>query len=250
MIKQHTEMRDQLQERHEEMVNDINPYTNCRVELHGLDMTRDTSGPSSKELLGQADMTLGRVGDDSCKCIIYNEGCSSSSGRRLAEHVTKVLDSMPNHQGQKMFDTMTNLKNTVLGMKEERIQGEDEIRDTLNKIMEKLDMDTVLDPKKKAKSPKKPKLAKSSEDQEEGDLFKRNLLAVEEVVNDKFDDMKSQVASVESQGKFMESKVESIERKVEAMESKVDSMESKVDNIEKTMEEMKEMLSQLMMRGG
>ena len=256
MINQHTEMRDQLQERHEDMVNDINPYTNCRVELHGLDMTRDTSGPSSKELLGQADMTLGRVGDKSCMCIIYNEGCSSSSGRRLAKDVIKVNGLMPNRQGEKLFETMISLKNTVLGMKEERIQGEDEIRDTLNnmmsamsKIMEKLDMDPVFDPKKKAKSPKKPKQAKPSEDQEDetakGDLFKRNLLAVE-------DNMKSQGKLVESKIEAMENKVESIATKedIKDVKSEVDMIKGKVESMEKTMEEMKEMLSQLMMRGG
>jgi len=233
MINQHTEMRDQLQERHEDMVNDINPYTNCRVELHGLDMTRDTSGPSSKEILGQADMTLGRVGDKSCMCIIYYQGCSSSSGRRLAEDVIKVNDSMPNRQGEKMFETMISMMSAM------------------SKIMEKLDMDPVFDPKKKAKSPKKPKQAKQSESQEDEtaqeDIFKRNLLAVEEVVNDKFDDMKSHgdllqsnIESMKSQVKSVESNVESIESKVESMESKVQSIEGKVDNMEKTMDEMKD----------
>ena len=49
MFNQHTEMRDQLQNRHEKMVNDVNGFTNCRVELQGLVTTRDPTGPSQKK---------------------------------------------------------------------------------------------------------------------------------------------------------------------------------------------------------
>lgn len=44
MHDQHLAMRSQLQKRHEDILNKVNIYTNCRVDLHGIDMVRDTSG--------------------------------------------------------------------------------------------------------------------------------------------------------------------------------------------------------------
>ena len=152
---------------------------------------------------------------------------------------------------------------------------EDNIRDTLdammanvNSIMMKLDMDPVVpDPlnDSKSKKSKKAKQAKPEVPDEsyESDLFTRNLLAVEEVVKDKFNMMESKVESIESKVGSMEGKIESMGGKIESMksqgnsiggqvksiESKVESIEGKVESIEKTMEELKDMLSQLMMRG-
>ena len=136
-------------------------------------------------------------------------------------------------------------------------QSLDNLTMAMAQVLEKLDIDQA-NKKKKPKAPKKPKHAKASETQEEEareeeaedtDLFKRNLLAVEEVVNDKFDDMKSQVKLVESKVESMESKVESMEGKVESMESKIESIEGKVDRMEKSIDDIKDMLSQLLTGG-
>ena len=146
---------------------------------------------------------------------------------------------------------------------------EDNIRDTLdammanvNSIMMKLDMDPVVpDPlnDSKSKKSKKAKQAKPEVPDEsyESDLFTRNLLAVEEVMNDKFDMMESKVESIESKVESIDVKVgsvesqgKSIEGQVKSIEGQVKSIESKVESMEKTMEELKEILSQLLTKGG
>ena len=64
--EQHTQVREELQTRHTTVVNYVNAYTNCRVELHGYDVaimnTPDYNGPLSKELLLAADDDLEREG--------------------------------------------------------------------------------------------------------------------------------------------------------------------------------------------
>jgi len=227
MINQHEEMRETLQQRHLDIVIEINTYNMCATN-HILYETTDALAKA------HGPEVINRTPPPSAECRTILE----LDNRRLAEGnegegVNEImLDISPGYEGVSgELDDIETKENEI-------IQKEDEIQDTLNNmisamsdIMKKLDMDPeVLDPKKKKpKTPKKPKHAKASEaqDVEAGDLFERNLLAVEEV-NDKFDDMKNQVKSVES---------------------KVESIEGKVEKIEQTMEEMKEMLSQLMMRG-
>lgn len=226
MKTQHNEMRETLQKRHLDIVIEINTYNMCATnhilyettkaiaEAHGPDVTNGTPPPSAecRDILGLDNRRL-------------SEGDEDKGVNRIR------LTLSPGYKGVSV----------ELGEIDEK---ESIVVSALSDIMKKLDMDpTVLEPKKKKpKAPKKPKHDKSSEAQDEEaaqverDLFKRNLLAVEEVVNDKFDDVKSQIESVESHGKLVESKVE--------------SMESKVESMEKTMEEIKEMLSRSMMRGG
>jgi len=199
----------------------------------------------------------------------------SSSRRRLEEEDDEEDDDAPLSNGQ-LFEldadwsspnSFMSKQDQILALEIDIDKDQDIMQESLNEltlamdqVLEKLDIDQA-NKKKKPKAPKKPKHAKASETQEEEaredtDLFKRNLLAVEEVKSN-FDDMKSQGKSVESKVESMESKVESMEGKVESMESKVESiegkvesMESKVDRMEKTMEEMKEMLSQILVKGG
>lgn len=78
MHDQHLAMRSQLQKRHEDILNQVNIYTNCRVDLHGIDMVRDTSGPSSLDIL------LGGPNGDLCRCLFQpdDDGCSDIIARR------------------------------------------------------------------------------------------------------------------------------------------------------------------------
>ena len=289
MFNQHTEMRDQLQNRHEKMVNDVNGFTNCRVELQGLDMTRDPTGPSSKELLGQADIGM-REGDKSCMCIIFNQGCSGGR-RRLAESEI-IVNTMENHQGAMLMEELNaseereiNMENSFLAMRDRMV----ELQDSVDRIAEKLDME-VIDPKTNEAKSKKSKKSKAIKDDggeeevpDEESLFNRNLheTGVEgeekasgneeakrtaEAMELKLDSVEKKMDSVENKmtgitikdevelikGKVdkIEGKVDKIEAKVQSMEGKVESMESKVDKIEKSMEELKDMLSKLVMGGG
>jgi len=123
------------------------------------------------------------------------------------------------------------------------------LQGTVDVIAVKLDMDPGQPRENDSKSKKSKKAKQAKPEVSEEDLFTRNLLAVEEVVNDKFDDMKNQVKLVESKVESAESQGRVIESKVGAMEGKIESIEGKVDRMEKTMEEIKDMLSQLMMRG-
>jgi len=153
----------------------------------------------------------------------------------LIDKINKLIDSESKSKTKEneIIDNQVDVKIITRAMRDRMAT----LQETVDSIAEKLDMNLKSDTKsKKAK-------AQAAQDSEADDaLFHRNLLAVEEVVNDKFDDMKSQIKLVERQGKLVESKVASIEDKVELMESKVDRME-------KTMEEMKEMLSQFITRG-
>ena len=288
MFNQHTEMRDQLQNRHEKMVNDVNGFTNCRVELQGLVTTRDPTGPSQKELLGQADIDRGRKGDKSCMCIIFNQGCSSGR-RRLAESEI-IVNTMENHQGAMLMEELNeseereiNMENSFLAMKDRMV----ELQDSVDRIAEKLDME-VIDPKTNEAKSKKSKKSKAMKDDggeeevpDEESLFNRNLheagFVGERVDNDeikktveaievKLDSVEKKMDSVENkmtgitikdevkvmreEVREMKGKVDKIEAKVQSMEGKVESMESKVDKIEKSMEELKDMLSKLVMGGG
>ena len=274
MFNQHTEMRDQLQNRHEKMVNDVNGFTNCRVELQGLDMTRDVTGPSSKELLGQADIDMGREGDKSCMCIIFTQGCSSGR-RRLAESEI-IVNTMENHQGAMLMEELNaseereiNMENSFLAMRDRMV----ELQDSVDRIAEKLDME-VIDPKTNEAKSKKSKKSKAIKDDgggeevpDEESLFNRNLhetgFVGERVDND---EIKKTVEAIEVKLDSVEKKMDSVENKmtgitikdevkvmreeVREMKGKVESMESKVDKIEKSMEELKDMLSKLVMGGG
>ena len=266
MFNQHTEMRDQLQNRHEKMVNDVNGFTNCRVELQGLDMTRDVTGPSSKELLGQADIDRGRKGDKSCMCIIFTQGCSSGR-RRLAESEI-IVNTMENHQGAMLMEELNeseereiNMENSFLAMKDRMV----ELQDSVDRIAEKLDME-VIDPKTNEAKSKKSKKSKAIKDDgggeevpDEESLFNRNLhetgFVGERVDNDeikktveaievKLDSVEKKMDSVENKmtGTEIKDEVELIKGKVKSMEIKVDKIEGKVDKIEKSMEELKDMV--------
>jgi len=198
----------------------------------------------------------------------------SSSRRRLEEEDDEEDDDDPSSSSGQLFelnvdwsnpDSLMAKQDEILALEMEIDKDQDIMQESLDgltlamdQVLEKLDIDQA-NKKKKPKAPKKPKHAKASETQEEEaqedtDLFKRNLLAVEEVVNDKFDNMKSQVklvqSKVESQGKSVESKVESIESKVESMEVKVEAMEGKMESMEKSIDDIKDMLSQLLTAGG
>lgn len=82
--------------------------------------------------------------------------------------------------------------------------------------------------------------------------IKSNSMAMEgkvESVEGEVESIKGKVESIEGKVGSMEGKIESMESKVESIESKVESIEGKVESMEKTMEEVKDMLSQLIMRG-
>lgn len=164
------------------------------------------------------------------------------SDRRLAEgeegvSLQKIVLRLPD--GHKTASDVYEKVNEV----EEK---EDGIQKTLDRLMS--GMATILeemlnvDPKNNAKSKKSKRAKGEKEAAQEEDPFKRNLLAAEEV-KDEFDKM-------ESQSELVEGKVESMESKIESMEGKVESIEGKVDSIEKTIGEMKEMMSQLLAKGG
>jgi len=207
----------------------------------------------------------------------------SSSRRRLEEEDDEEDDDVSSSSSGQLFelnvdwsnpDSLMAKQDEILALEMEIDKDQDIMQESLDgltlamdQVLEKLDIDQA-NKKKKPKAPKKPKHAKASETQEEEaredtDLFKRNLLAVEEVKSN-FDDMKSQGKSVESkvesmeskvesiEGKVesMESKVESIEGKVELMESKVDRMEGKMESMEKSIDDIKDMLSQLLAKSG
>ena len=164
---------------------------------------------------------------------------------QLAESIDN--ESMIIAKENEIMDNQVDMKNITRAMKDRMTT----LQETVDSIAKKLD----INPKSSDAKSKKSKKAKSQSQHSEADdaLFHRNLLAVEEAVMDKFDKMESQVDSMEKtiEGKVesMESKVDSMESKVESMETQVQSIEGKVDNMEKTMEEIKDMLSQLMMRG-
>ena len=267
MFNQHTEMRDQLQNRHDKMVNDVKEYTNCRVELQGFDITRDPTGPSQKELLEKADIDRGRKGDKSCMCIIFTQGCSSGR-RRLAESEI-IVNTMENHQGAMLMEELNaseereiNMENSFLAMRDRMV----ELQDSVDRIAEKLDME-VIDPKTNEAKSKKSKKSKAMKDDggeeevpDEESLFNRNLhetgFVGERVDNDM---IKKTVEAMEVKLDSVEKKMDSVENKmtgiamkdeVELIKGKVESMERKVDKIEKSMEELKDMLSKLVMGGG
>ena len=269
MFNQHTEMRDQLQNRHEKMVNDVNGFTNCRVELQGLDMTRDVTGPSSKELLGQADINMGRERDKSCMCIIYNEGCSGGR-RRLAESEI-IVNTMENHQGAMLMEELNaseereiNMENSFLAMRDRMV----ELQDSVDRIAEKLDME-VIDPKTNEAKSKKSKKSKAIKDDggeeevpDEESLFNRNLhetgVEGEEKASGN-EEAKRTAEAMELKLDSVEKKMDSVENKmtgitikdeVKVMREEVREMKGKVDKIEKSMEELKDMLSKLVMGGG
>ena len=282
MFNQHTEMRDQLQNRHDKMVNDVNGFTNCRVELHGLDMTRDVTGPSSKELLGQADIGMSREGDKSCMCIIYNEGCSGGR-RRLAESEI-IVNTMENHHGAKMIKIMNefgstlgidlnNVKGFFLALKDSMV----ELQDSVDRIAERLDME-VIDPKTNEAKSKKSKKSKAMKDDggeeevpDEESLFNRNLheTGVEgeekasgneeakrtaEAMELKLDSVEKKMDSVENkmtgitikdEVELIKGKVDKIEGKVDKIEAKVQSMEGKVESMESKVDKIEKSMEEL-----
>ena len=260
MFNQHTEMRDQLQNRHEKMVNDVNGFTNCRVELQGFDIMRDPTGPSQKELLEKADIDWGRKGDKSCMCIIYNQGCSSGR-RRLAESEI-IVNTMENHQGAILMEELNESKERVINLRILFLAFRDrmvELQDSVDHIAEKLDNMELTD-----LLPKKSKAINDDgggeEVPDEESLFNRNLheagFVGERVDND---EIKKTVEAIEVKLDSVEKKMDSVENKmtgiamkdeVELIKGKVESMERKVDKIEKSMEELKDMLSKLVMGGG
>ena len=184
---------------------------------------------------------------------IDSNGRRLSTGEKLFD--LDVLWGPDSIQG--LVETTVDMDRQLLKKDNEILEKEIKIQNTLNtltanvnSIMMRLDMNPMND--SKSKKSKKAKQAKpeAAESKAEDTLFQRNLM------DDNFDDMKTDIAavkgevkSVQSQVRSVEGKVESMEDKVEHIEGKVESIEGKVESIGETMKELKEMLSQLMMRG-
>jgi len=281
---QHQQMKDQLASQHEIMLNRVNKFTNCRVELHGYDMTRSVFGDSAEDLLLKAN--------PDCRCILFankpeNNDCSTELQRRRLVSEEMIVNSMTNPQGKKLDEVLNNL-DEIIDNDEEMLEelkefeeNEEEIIDnqvdmknittiledrmatlqeTVDGIAKKLDMNPKSDAKSK-KSKKAKSQPKEAQDSETDDaLFHRNLLAVEEAVMDKFDKMESQVKLVEgkvdsmekmiegkmeSQAKLVETQVQSIEGKVESMETQVQSIENKVQSIEGKVDNMEKTMEEM-----
>ena len=110
----HTQLRDELQARNVDTSSRINKFTNCRTELHGIDMTRDPdTDPLAKEILHGVN--------PECGCILFNE---CSDGRRLEEEedevenitIATLEDYFPNRRtvAKKMQDYNTCSKSIYL----------------------------------------------------------------------------------------------------------------------------------------
>ena len=120
---------------------------------------------------------------------------------------------------------------------------------TINAISAKLDLDfTNIQPNTKSKKSKKAKQGGKDA------LFHRALLidnksASDDNMSDTGEAKEKDIAVMMEEVGATKGKVESIEVQVKSIDDRVESMEGKIDKIEKTMEEMKQMLSQLLMRG-
>ena len=220
MINQHNEMRATLQQRHLDMTNEINTYSKCATNhilyetteaiatAHGPGVTNDTPSPTPA-------------------CIeVLN--LPSSSRRHLAEGkeeegVNEV--GLTLSEGYKTTSDIYNEVDIVEENEEEIMAWARNIKETLDNISEKLDIDTAVpDPMNDSKSKKSKKAKQAKPEPEEsdgGDLFTRNLLGVKEAVNVKFDMMESKVESIETKVKSMEGKIESIECQGNSIEGKV-----------------------------
>lgn len=124
--------------------------------------------------------------------------------------------------------------------------------DTLSDIQEELDIDQK---DSKSKKSKKAKGEKTEQSQADGsDLFERRLSGIEEMVTKIEEIVASGVNEVKTEVKesIDEAKTEvkeSTDEIVDQMKSRVEKIEHKVDNMEKSIEDIKEMLSQLIMKG-
>ena len=253
-------MRDQLQERHEQMVNDINQITVDTANELGCQIIIAMDGecqPSRRRLLEgekpkveiEVTWPVDSVGTGPFGgitnikkgvqkvhlCFVCGVHCIILlAGYRYCLVLSTNLSVLPFYQ--KVIGTINNINANVGDMMNDEVERKytmdenfDNMMLAMRAILMKLEMDpSVLDGLNKSKSRKSKKAKQVKED----DLFERNLLDAEEVATD---ELKSQVQSIEVQ--------------VKDVKSKVDLIEGKVDKMEKTMEEMKDMLHQMMTRG-
>ena len=257
---QHTQIVKDLQDRHTTMVNVVNAFTNCRVELHGYDVTRDVNGTSAEELLLQADSDLGRTGQLSCKCLIYptsllnpDNKCDVASRRRLGlpepdsikvgttgnQHGEKT-HRLITENGQKTMKELSKVLNIMVEQERLILGQEDAIQETMlnialavTAIQTKLDMEPTIpntnvnNEKSKKPKAKKPKAVK--DDAGEGrDMFKRNLLET--------GDVGTKACNDEIVGKF------------DTVEKEIKKIEGTVDMVKNDVAAMKEMVTLMMMQ--
>ena len=111
---------------------------------------------------------------------------------------------------------------------------------TLSDIQKKLNIDHKDSKSKKSKKAKGEK-AQEAQDDESDTLFDRRLSGVEEMVT-KIEEIVTGVNEVKTS-------VHIADDKIARMEDKVKKIEGKVSNMEKSIEDIKEMLSQLIMKG-
>ena len=253
MMNQHTEMMKQLQDRHTEMLNKVNLFTNCRIELHGYDMSRNPlTDPDAKEMLKEKNPT--------CSNEFFG------TGRKLQEEAKIKVNTIENHNSERMMEELKDievnqgdiskvlhdvksLEKTILGEVDEveeytrsiiddvdtvedtdlKIQSTLEIMlSTINAIHAKLNLEPFAN-KKNAKSKKSKKAGKDT-------LFHRNLLETS-AADEQTDEEEESVEK-----KILFGKVQSIEGKVQSIEGKVQSIEGKVEKIEKSIEELKQLM--------
>ena len=247
-------MRTELQDRHQDIVNDANQYTNCSKSLtccvesvHMLLIIDFSSFPFKvNNFLGlQIFRALGAKTDE------LSPKCSSvlglDSNRRLAEQKENLPFDLNVRFGP---DTFPNQVSQVLVKEEQILIDVESIQERANEMYnnQQVMMDTLSDIQKeldighkdsKSKKSKKAKGEKAEESQDKnGDLFERRLSGIEEMVT-KIEEIATGVNEVKND----------VKESTDEIKSRVEKIEHKVDNMEKSIEDIKEMLSQLIMKG-
>jgi len=260
MMQQHTQMRQELQSRHQDITNDVNQYTTCMSNFLGIqiftalpDATADPLDSKCRGILGLS----GRRLEEGDKENPFNLGVTWGSDSFVSKisQQTEILENLK-EKWDDLQSKWDNLQSKLDGI----TQSVEDVKDRLP---------TVSDPNEggAGKSKPRPKAKKhkvdnndvvedtDAEDQSniEHHLFERNLLDTvdyvsnESDIDEKMDEMTEKLDSVESEIKTAN---DALNAKVESMKGEVDAIKGKVEKIENSIEDIKDMLSKLLTAGG
>ena len=259
----------------------VSPLTCCVEPVHILLIIDFSSFPFKvNNFLGlQIFRALGAKTDE------LSPKCSSvlglDSNRRLAEQKENLPftldvefgpDSFPNQVSQVLVkeEEIKETQQTMMATEAEILINVESIQERANEMYsnQQVMMNALSDIQKeldvdhkdsKSKKSKKAKGEKTEEAQDEdGDLFERRLSKIEEIatsvneVEEASTEIKDKVEKIEEVALSVEEVKTSVHKaddKISRMEDKVKKIEGKVDNMEKSIEDIKEMLSQLIMKG-
>ncbi|KAL7552860.1 hypothetical protein ACHAWF_016105 [Thalassiosira exigua] len=251
MVEQHTQMRKELQKRHEDITNDVNQYTTCMANHLGVQMYKAFPKAETDPLSSTCVKVLGldsdrrRLNENFQLRVHWKKGSLVAQQTEILELENKIVEDLGNVTEKEdaimqELENVTAKEDAILAKEDRILEKENDILDVVEEIKEFLGINAAEEhgAKSEKAQPFKMKSENLFVDEEEiemGDVHKvgtRHLMRLE-----------GKLESMESKIKMMETKTMKTK-----MENKIEAMEGKMHGIEVVMAKIIEQNEYLMMQ--